>query len=391
MDAWEEVLARRDSGLAWLLRQQLVGLRASMAAGSASRPDDTAREDVQRLLAQIDALLDSGTTLAPAPGQHGQVESDPFGWDAAPAKAMPPVQAGATAALDEIQSLVRADPRLDVMISADRWPSGGSGWWGAIHLATLALEAGAARRWRDGVVALVPAPGAAEAMVCAGPDDLLLVPTMPVTGTDGGLRIRPDGALDPRIADLSIQQPELDEAEQQSLLAMQRFVSMWLTLTERAPGLQHCLEAVNRHGTIALDGDQRERYEKVLIRRFNELVRSTDAPVEEQASARIGLDEAIQALLFDPLEEHGSRFALWKQQVRNLTLEWVSRARIREPSLQVRSLPEDYAQVQREGLTKRSDDIPLQGQRSGAVLATLRLWLRCRGRVEQGRALYGSG
>jgi hypothetical protein len=33
-------------------------------------------------------------------------------------------------------------------IVEDRWPPGEAGWWGAIHLAGLALDARAARRWQ---------------------------------------------------------------------------------------------------------------------------------------------------------------------------------------------------------------------------------------------------
>ena len=395
MDAWAAVLAQGDakSDLALLLRRQLVGFRAALKSAATTRPDDPALPEVERLLAQLDILLDAG--LPRASQESHATESDPFEWDEVPqsknSAAAAPAPVSGARTFDDLQSLVRDEPRLDAMIVEDRWPPGEAGWWGAIHLAGLALDARAAQRWQDKIAAWGETPSPAGQLVCAGPEDLDLVPAMSIPGIENGLRIQPDGPLDPRIADLRIGQMGLDDTEQQLLGKMQLLVSLWLTLIGRAPAMKHCLEAVNRHGTIALDGNQRDRYEQALIRRLTALVRRADASSEERARAWVAMDEALQAVLFEPLEERTSRFAGWKRQVRTLVLQWVKHERSREPTLQVRTLPEDYAQVQSEGLTQRSDDIPLRGQRSGAVLATLRLWLRCGGRVEQGRALYGSG
>jgi hypothetical protein len=128
----------------------LVGLRAVLKNAATTRPDDPALPDLERLLAQIDTLLDAG--LHRASQEIHATESHPFGWDDVPqskdtvAAAPAPVSGART--FDDIQSLLREEPRLDAMIPADRWSPGEAGWWSAIHLAGLALDARAARRWQ---------------------------------------------------------------------------------------------------------------------------------------------------------------------------------------------------------------------------------------------------
>lgn len=394
MEAWSAVLAREQEGsrLAWLLRLQLVGVRSTLASAAATQSDDPALAEVERLMAELDNLLPASSASALPAAQP--VESEPF-WDdvlSEPSVTLEPKPVTAVGAPTDIDLLVDQEPRLATMRSQRPGSEHGLDWWRALYLVALALDEQAARRWPIEIARVSNRSSTASASsICAGPEELELVPALSTSEGEAGLRISPAGRLDQRIADLQIDLTTLDDSERQPLVEIQRFVSLWLTLIDYAPALTHCLEGVNRYGSIALQGDQQTRYERALIRRFSDLVRHTGGEIEANARAWVAIDEALQAVMFDPLEERSSRFASWKREARNLVLKWLRSAQSREPSLQVRTLPEDYAQVQREGLTQRRDDIPLKGQRSGSVLATLRLWLRCGGREEQGRALYGSG
>lgn len=369
MEAARHLLHTCASALALLLRYELVGLRASLAAALAEHPGDAGVAACSELLAELDGLLGSG-------GEGGACL--------------------ATSTAELPGPVHQPDALADVLVELARHPAA-PGWleglgpetstpetstperWRRLHLAALRLPPVQAQQWRTvlehAVAQLDPNPDDSWHELPAN-DEVLLIP--PVVGQPGW-RTSAHAPVAADIAEcLQIDSADSSGSDRWILATLATSV---MGLADVDDDLWLGLESVRYHGLGRLDDSTRLLYRRDLLDRLTAYAQ--EPPGSTAAfEALLWVDEALNSIVHRPVAAPGS----WWARLGERSREVVFRAQQDHSDVSVQLLARQYREA--KAMTD-GNDVRVDGAGgTGNVLVCLRLWARVEGKELPGRVMY---
>lgn len=362
MLAAAELLDTGSSQLAAVLRYGLAGLRATLAAAQRDHPGDPGQASCQRVLAELDALLDD---------RQGQQQ--PAGVQSAQSMAG---TAGPRQQATSAAHQLLADAHVPSWFGPALAELAPIELWQRAHLATLRLSTAQAKGWRQALARTLGEAGAGQWYELPFPTDTALVP--PVADAPGWCC----GPQAPPAADiaqaLGCHNPgQSADPHRAELAALATTVA---AMAELDAELLLGLESVRFHGLAHLEPVVRQSYRRDLLGRLSAYGQASYGSAES-FRALLLVDEALQSLVHLPPAAPGSWWSALRERARAL----VFRAQADHPGVQVQLLTQPYRNT--KNMTG-GNDVRIQHDGSGAVLSCLRLWAEVDGRTLPGRVVY---
>jgi hypothetical protein len=286
--------------------------------------------------------------------------------------------------LRPLAEAIAADARLQELLQKHPLHEGSDdAIWNDVQRLLLRVPPGLADEWQGRCLRLAEQAGArpddTHAVVLSLERDERIYPGLTGAVQARGLRSETGAPLDPRVAS----SPERD------LHLLAGVISACLWFIEQEASLQHCLASVFRFGLCPVAGEQRERFEAELLRRWQRVLASAHEPTSRQAikermKERLDLDEALHSLVHQPPAHPRSWWGqLWAEARETLL-------RQREDAVQagcpvhLQILSGSFADVNRLAPDSLQVDFGVPGE----VAACLRVWARIDGEEIKGRVLY---
>lgn len=369
------LLARPDSRASQALRWGLRGLGASLRAVLEDVPDDPGCEELRGFLSALDSVLEpAGSFSGPALPVDGPGEPTPRG-----AAELTPVAENRadTPRLLPLARAVAADPRFrEVLQRCPLREDTDDGIWNDVQRLLLRAPPELAEEWRQRCLTLAGQvggrPDEAHAAVLPLGREELIYPGLTGAVRAGGLRAAA-APLDPRVG----------EPSDTDLRHLAGVTSAYLWFIEQDHHLHHCLQSVFRFGVSPLTGDQRQRYQAELLRRWERVRSGTQS---QGLKEHLDLDEALQSLVYQPLAGARSWWGRLQGQAREILLQARDRAVRAGRHVHLQVLGGSFADVSRLAPDSLQVDFGVPGE----VAACLRVWARIDGEELKGRVLYRS-
>jgi hypothetical protein len=377
----DRLLARTDSRAAQALRWGLRGLGASLQAALNDIPDDPGSEELRELLSALDSLLGSASVFAGPTLPVDELEVSPAsragpGVPGAARLAAPTAEPG----LLPLARAVADDARFREALNRAPLRQGSDDEiWNDVQRLLLRVSPELAVEWQQRCLAYAQDAGgrpddARTTLLPLGRDEVIY-PGLTGAIEATGLRSSVTAPSDARVA----------ESSDEELRPLASIVSSYLWFIEHDPHLHHCLQSVFRFGVAPLAGDQRQRYQAELLRRW-ERVRSGTQGLKERLKAHLDLDEALHSLVYQPLADTRSWWGRLQAQARDTLLQARDRAARTGCHVHLQLLSGNFADVNHLAPNSLQVDFGVPGE----VAACLRVWARIDGEELKGRVLYRS-
>ncbi|MEI7685979.1 MAG: hypothetical protein WCL32_13215 [Planctomycetota bacterium] len=368
MDAIESLLRGPRSELQRLMRASLRGLTATLESALESLPDDPAAILGKDCLHELRKLIDSSEAARVAFGETAQTHATEK--DAPRTTAPSPW-------LNLVQEWQRSHEWTSTCgaslasLAATLTPA-------ELWLLTLRASPELAETWQAQWRRAVD-PGILPATTehWAGPTEHILVPATSAGATE--IRLTPTGRVPDFVANLS-----------PGKLAREMLppVAACLSWIEHDRSLRHMLRSLFRFGTAALADGHRNRYQSVLVDRFQQFIEAeSEGNAVQVAQTWVALDESIHSLLHMPPAHPRSAFAAIGKASRSqiAAIRDYAYAAGVEAHLQV--LSGRYANLR--GSTDPEADVETsEGGTPGDVVLCSRLFLKLDGTSHPGRVVY---
>src|SRR5262249_39086922 len=130
--------------------------------------------------------------------------------------------------------------------------------------------------------------------------------------------------------------------------------------------------------------DQRQRYQTELLRRWDRVRAAASQGPKERLKEILDLDEALHALVYQPVADERSWWGRLRAQARDLLLKARDQAVQEGCAVHVQLLGGNFADINRLA----PDSLQVDWGIPGEVAACVRVWARIDGEEFKGRVLY---
>jgi hypothetical protein len=400
---FEALLATKNSRLAQLFRLYLVGLRATLDQSYREDPSDPGWEQARLIVCELDRLVNSQQEreldISRVAFSHAMLEDQESSSASvqeyenarSTMSDQPRVQTFADALpLRKLREMVFSDLALSPYLGDIPFQSADSAvLWHEIQSLFLRIPISLATPWRKRALKIAEEIGAIadnkNVVTISFRDQTRDDPDVIFSGLSGTVEAR--GLCLSQSIPFDLGVPYEVQGNELDFLAS--VVSICLKFIELEPSkLHHALESLDYFRISSLENwEQRDKYSRELLTRFRQ-VQATQGDAEAALKARIRLDEAIQALIYQPLVTPDSWWGGLQQAARRTLNQAIANARQAGCEAQIRPLSGRYSDVlefsSKHDLELDSSGIP------GEVAVCLRVFARIQDKKYPGRVIFRS-
>lgn len=380
MQHLSELLATKNSNLAWVLRLGLCGLETQLQQALKTAATDPGRTACQELLKELNILLASTSKQESLGIETDVSEENNSSWE----DVLEPVSDGEVK-LKGLAEALLTDKELSNYIGQYQFQSShDANLWNEMQRLLLRVPEKLAHAWREYMLVEVSKLGIRE-----NRQSLLLLPFTRYEYLYPGLigKVRAAGLCLSDKADFDPRLMVKKQGEELDFLA--GVVSTYLKFIELDSSLHHALKSVERFGIKSMSIElEKSKYIAALIDRFRRVQTTAYNPDPLiNLRARLDLDEAIHSLVYLPPCDRYSWWGKLQQEARRTLDPVVERVRHAGYQVQIRPLWGTYADI----FNWSKDDLPLDfGGIPGEVSACLRVYAKINDEILTGRVIFRS-